>query len=49
MARRALCLSRPALCDLHERPFADYDAAARAGSAGMPLPALYTYGVTGPP
>jgi hypothetical protein len=44
-ARRALCLSRPALCDLHERPFADYDAAL-APVGRDALPALYIYGVT---
>jgi hypothetical protein len=44
-ARRALCLTRPALCDLHERPFADY-AAALAPLGQDALPALYTYGVT---
>lgn len=44
-ARRALCLSRAALCDLHERPFADYDAAL-APLGPDALPALYTYGVT---
>lgn len=44
-ARRALCLSRPALCDLHERPFADYEAAL-APLGPDALPALYTYGVT---
>jgi len=44
-ASRALCLRRAALCDLQERPFADYEAAlAPLGRAE--LPALYTYGVT---
>lgn len=44
-ARRALCLTRRALCDLHERPFADYQAAL-APLGRDALPALYAYGVT---
>jgi hypothetical protein len=44
-AQRALCLKQKSLCKLHERPFADYEAAlAPLGPAA--LPALYTYGVT---
>lgn len=44
-ARRALCLSRSALCGLHEKPFADYEAAL-APVGRDALPALYTYGIT---
>lgn len=44
-ASRALCLHRSALCDLQERPFAEYEPAL-APLASSDLPALYTYGVT---
>jgi hypothetical protein len=44
-ARRALCLRQSALCNLHERPFADY-AAALAPLGTGDLPALHAYGVT---
>jgi len=44
-AQRALCLKQKSLCKLHERPFAEYEAAL-APLGRDALPVLYTYGVT---
>ena len=44
-AGRALCLTRPALCNLDEKPFADFEAALAPLGRDV-LPVLYAYGVT---